>query len=210
MTHLCCHYFNRVSILYQLCPATKSECSTVSCPKRRDPAWKVSYLVVGIYHSNRNHLTRRVTLPIPGSGLHYMLHTHTRPALLIYLSMFWFDVCWFNLPQVVIGSNENINKSLWRHLVAIWHETVYHVTEASIWWLWQSLDIIPANPGPVISASCFVPQLWLLRGYNEHHVSCQPLETWDTNRHLVNPTNTDYCLLHLNNGLKCPFLIQRI
>ena len=82
MTHLCCHYFNRVSILYQLCPATKSECSTVSCPERRDPAWKVSYLVVGIYQSNRNHLTRRVTLPIPGSGLHYMLHTHMRSFLL--------------------------------------------------------------------------------------------------------------------------------
>ena len=131
----------------------------------------------------------------------------------ILKTRFWhFSFSWFNLPQVVIGSHENQNKSLSRHLVAIWHQTVSHVTEASIWWLWQSLDIIPANPGPQSSPPhpALSTQLWLPRGYNEHHVSCQSLETWDTNRHLVNPTNTDYCLLHLNNGLKCPFLKQRI
>ena len=59
-------------------------------------------------------------------------------------------------------------------------------------WILSPLILTQSSPHPALYT-----RIWLLQAHNEQRVKVPG----DTNRHCVNPTNTD-CLLHLHNGLK--------
>ena len=159
----------------------------MSCPRRRDPAWKVSYLVVGIYQSNRNHLTRRVTLPIRAVGC-ITLDTRT-PCHMPHASQIsdWclLDKC---LPVLEIKT-------------PCCHLTVSSVPGWGSCYGGEHLMVVtisgyyPANLDPVISSSCFRVLDSVMVTPMCPWTSQVP---WDTNCHPMNPTNNN-CLILLSN-----------